>query len=381
MEGVAPGDRGTVPQGSAYSLWQLVEHLRLAQHDILDFCVNPNYEEMDWPDDYWPAEPEPPSDAAWEESLAGYREDRDRVIALAKDTSLDIHQQIAHGTGRRTFGRSSSSPTTTPTTSGRSSSCGACSGAGPPPSGPDHRELPWPPEERRNDEGTYATGRSRGPVCLVAVAICVLCVAAAPAAVGIYKATLQEPGQHIRDPTNEMRRILREGTATVLDARPHAEYALSHIPGAKNVAAKPGVEKSMYISDVAEVTRLVHEDKKTPLVLFCNGPFCGKSKRLAEELHKAGYTSVRRYHSASPCGERSVASAPWTSTDFVPSSSGIAPRSSSTPGRREEFAAGSLPGARSIPRSLVLDEKDTGEVKRAKDDGRLPLEITTLGSS
>ena len=100
VEGVAPEQRGVVPQGSVYSLWQLVEHLRLAQHDILDFCVNPKYEEMDWPDDYWPAEPEPPSDAAWEDSLAGYREDRNRFIALAKDTSLDLHQKIQHGTGQ-----------------------------------------------------------------------------------------------------------------------------------------------------------------------------------------------------------------------------------------------------------------------------------------
>ena len=100
VEGVPQADRGVVPEGASHSLWQLVEHLRLAQRDILDFCVNPAYEEPDWPDDYWPRDPAPPSAGAWDESLAGYREDRDRLIALAKDTSLDLHQRIAHGTGQ-----------------------------------------------------------------------------------------------------------------------------------------------------------------------------------------------------------------------------------------------------------------------------------------
>ena len=100
VDGVSQADRGVVPEGATHSLWQLVEHLRLAQRDILDFCVNPGYEEPDWPDDYWPRDPVPPSAGAWDESLAGYREDRDRLIALAKDTSLDLHQKIPHGTGQ-----------------------------------------------------------------------------------------------------------------------------------------------------------------------------------------------------------------------------------------------------------------------------------------
>ena len=70
----------------------------------------------------------------------------------------------------------------------------------------------------------------------------------------------------------------------MLDARPHLEYAISHIPGALNVAAKPGVAASAYVSDVAEIGRLVNGKKDAALVLYCNGPFCGKSKRLADEL-------------------------------------------------------------------------------------------------
>ena len=100
VEGVPIEHRGAVPPGASHSLWQLVEHLRLAQHDIHDFCVNPGYEEMDWPDDYWPFDPAPPSPEAWDESLKGYREDRTRMIELAKDTAVDLHARIPHGTGQ-----------------------------------------------------------------------------------------------------------------------------------------------------------------------------------------------------------------------------------------------------------------------------------------
>ena len=70
---------------------------------------------------------------------------------------------------------------------------------------------------------------------------------------------------------------------------------MSHIPGAPDVSAKPGVPRSEYVSDVAEIGCVVGPDKSTPIVLYCNGPFCGKSKRLSAELVKAGYTHVRRY--------------------------------------------------------------------------------------
>jgi hypothetical protein len=91
---------GTVPAGSPYSIWQLVEHLRLAQHDILDFCVNPQYEEMTWPDDYWPREPAPPSPRAWEESLTAYRRDRAAMQALVRDPAIDLFAPVPQGTGQ-----------------------------------------------------------------------------------------------------------------------------------------------------------------------------------------------------------------------------------------------------------------------------------------
>jgi len=100
VDGLPPALRGRVPEGLAYSPWQLVEHLRLAQHDILDFCRNPDYEELAWPDDYWPSAPEPPSASAWDESIAGFGRDRDALRALALDPAADLFAPIPHGSGQ-----------------------------------------------------------------------------------------------------------------------------------------------------------------------------------------------------------------------------------------------------------------------------------------
>ena len=100
--------------------------------------------------------------------------------------------------------------------------------------------------------------------------------------------------------TDEMEEIIRRGDSVILDARPPLEWAISHIPTAVNVAPKPGTSISLYVSDVAEIERIAGGDKHKPLVLYCNGPFCGKSQRLAGELVAAGYTNVRRYQLGAP---------------------------------------------------------------------------------
>jgi uncharacterized damage-inducible protein DinB len=92
--------RGRVPPGLPYSPWQLLEHIRITQHDILDFCRNPKYEEIAWPDDYWPKSPAPPSSDAWDASVRRIREDRAGLEALARDTSIDLAARIPHGTGQ-----------------------------------------------------------------------------------------------------------------------------------------------------------------------------------------------------------------------------------------------------------------------------------------
>jgi rhodanese-related sulfurtransferase len=111
----------------------------------------------------------------------------------------------------------------------------------------------------------------------------------------IQTATLGQTQKTAEISTAELRRILAENSAVVLDTRPFMEFAVGHIPGALNVSAKPGVPVSLYVSDIAEIERLLRGDKQAPVVLYCNGPFCGKSSRLAEELLQAGFTNVRRY--------------------------------------------------------------------------------------
>ena len=90
--------RGRVPAGLPYSPWQLLEHLRITQHDILEFCVNPKYEELSWPDDYWPKSAAPQSARAWDESVAGFRIDREALKQLALNPSINLLEKVPAGT-------------------------------------------------------------------------------------------------------------------------------------------------------------------------------------------------------------------------------------------------------------------------------------------
>lgn len=202
-------------------------------------------------------------------------------------------------------------------------------------------------------------------VFLLALGIFVTC-ASAQSPTSVYQNTLMEFGQKTAEvSTNELRKILAEKSATVLDARPSMEYSMSHIPGAVNVSEKPGVPISQYVSDVTEVGRVVGNDKNAPIVLYCNGPFCGKSKRLSEELLAAGYTNVRRYQLGIPVWRALVGI-----TEIELAGLLYVLRDNKTAvfldaRGPEEFKAGTIPGAKSLP---------LAEVKKAKDDGRLPME-------
>lgn len=217
---------------------------------------------------------------------------------------------------------------------------------------------------------------SKGLYCLVilTIAACAWPINAQSSA-SVHQATLMESDQKTKEiSTEELRKILAEKSATVFDARPFKEYAISHIPGAVNIAAKPGVPMSFYVSDVTEIGRMLKGDKAAPIVLYCNGPFCGKSKRLATELLEAGYTNVRRYQLGIPV---------WRALGGVTQIELAGIRHAIENDRTAvfidtrdaaEFKAGSIPGAKNLPRSLVKEGKDIGEVKAAKDDGRLPME-------
>lgn len=95
-----PALRGRRVDGFPHSAWELVEHVRFTQRDILDFCRDPHYHEPRWPDDYWPRDTAPPSDDAWEASLAAYRADREALRALAEDGVPDLLATIPHGSGQ-----------------------------------------------------------------------------------------------------------------------------------------------------------------------------------------------------------------------------------------------------------------------------------------
>lgn len=92
--------QGTVPDGLPYSPWQLLEHLRITQRDILDFCRDPAYEAPDWPGDYWPKDPAPASATAWKQSVAAFREDREALQALAGDPGVDLLAKVPAGNGQ-----------------------------------------------------------------------------------------------------------------------------------------------------------------------------------------------------------------------------------------------------------------------------------------
>ncbi len=100
LEGLHRDFRGQAPAGLPYSPWQLLEHLRITQADILDFCLNPDYRERSWPDDYWPKNASPPSAAAWNESVAGFRQDREALKRIALDPKVDLLAKVPAGKDR-----------------------------------------------------------------------------------------------------------------------------------------------------------------------------------------------------------------------------------------------------------------------------------------
>ncbi len=209
-------------------------------------------------------------------------------------------------------------------------------------------------------------------LCLVVVVIPSLQAQSKP---DIDRATLGELNPKTPEvSTDELRRILAEDAATVFDVRPHTEFAISHIPGALNVAQKPGSSKALYVSDVAAIGRLLDGHKDRAVVLYCNGPFCGKTKRLAEELLAAGYTNVRRYQLGIPVWralggvtqieaegaryvKRNDLTSVWLDTRPI-----------------EQFQKGSLAGAKRIGIEVAQGGKDNPAMQRAKNDGTLPIE-------
>jgi rhodanese-related sulfurtransferase len=150
---------------------------------------------------------------------------------------------------------------------------------------------------------------------------------------------------------------LTDSTAIILDARPYEEYAVSHIPGARAVPAKPGTTPALYVADAAEVAKSI-PDKTQTLILYCNGLFCGRSERFADDLSKLGYQNVRRYQLGALGGVMQVEKPALLRLLAQDASSVL------IDARPEKGLKPRLRNAVPIP---------LPEASKAKDDGRLPM--------
>jgi rhodanese-related sulfurtransferase len=175
---------------------------------------------------------------------------------------------------------------------------------------------------------------------------------------GTWEEAKVAEGQEVS--TAELLTLLEKGAA-VLDVRSVKECAIAHIPGSTCI---PGVLRSdgTYGDNIEQIVKL-YPDKATPIVLYCNGPFCGKSKRTAKPLIEQGYTDVRRYQLGLPVW-RAFGNTVETDLDGVAyilkdddTAVFVDARSA------DKFKAGTIAGAVNVPK---------GEAKAANEDGRLP---------
>jgi hypothetical protein len=98
LKGLNPQLRGVKPDHMPYSIWQLVEHIRIAQWDMMRFCKDAQHKSPKWPEDYWPAESAPEDDSTWNGALSQINADLDEFIELMEHS--DIYQKLPHGSGQ-----------------------------------------------------------------------------------------------------------------------------------------------------------------------------------------------------------------------------------------------------------------------------------------
>lgn len=170
----------------------------------------------------------------------------------------------------------------------------------------------------------------------------------------INRATLAEANQKTSEvSTEQLRRILAERSAVVVDTRSRDEFEAGHIPGAHMLDGPPS-------DHVKAVERLVRGDKAAALILYCNGPFCQASRRLAEQLVAVGFTNVRRYQLGIPVWRALGGPTAIEVGGFVR----VYKRDLTAvifDGRSAaEFAKGNLPGTLNVP----YDDVVSGRVKK-----------------
>ena len=100
LEGFPPGKYGTFADALPHTGWQLLEHARLAQWDILDFSRNPKHVSPAFPSGYWPKTPAPANEKAWAESVAAFQRDLEEMVHLVRSPRTDLFAKIPHGQGQ-----------------------------------------------------------------------------------------------------------------------------------------------------------------------------------------------------------------------------------------------------------------------------------------
>jgi hypothetical protein len=100
VKGISQSLLGSVPKDLPYSIWQLVEHIRIAQWDILEFSRNPHHQSPKWPDDYWPKERTPSDSKTWKKSLDQIASDRKAFTTLLHEAGEELFTPFPHGNGQ-----------------------------------------------------------------------------------------------------------------------------------------------------------------------------------------------------------------------------------------------------------------------------------------
>jgi len=193
--------------------------------------------------------------------------------------------------------------------------------------------------------------------------------------VNIYQATLSERNQATPEiSTEQMQKVLTDKEAMVFDTRSYKEYTIDHIPGALNAVPKSGAANSIFDTAVAEIDRLAQGNKTVPIVLYCNGPVCGKSRKVAKLLVEKGFVDVRRYQLGIPIWRvlNVVTESELEGVRYILKNDRTAVLIDAR--QAEAYNAGTIPGARNIPLNRAKFEGKSDEIKKAKKDGRLPVE-------
>ena len=103
VQGLTFKQTGIKVEGLPHTIWELIEHIRIAQADILEFCKNPDYEELDWPKDYWPEASMPESKQPLEASVGAVREGLEEMQNMVQDRENDLQKPFEHGSGQTLF--------------------------------------------------------------------------------------------------------------------------------------------------------------------------------------------------------------------------------------------------------------------------------------